>query len=75
MYASFLGISGAWHLAVFDQPAWQGFFRTCNGAAAGRFIFSLPAPEIGVKKFCSFRFAICDFRYKFLKLPIIGFVE
>jgi len=26
MYASFLGISGALHLGVFDQPAWQVLF-------------------------------------------------
>jgi hypothetical protein len=26
MYVSFLGISGALHLAVFDQPAQQMFF-------------------------------------------------
>jgi hypothetical protein len=26
MYASLLGISGALHLGVFDQPAWQVLF-------------------------------------------------
>jgi hypothetical protein len=48
MYASLLGISGALHLGVFDQPAWQVLFSNLLEGQVN-FVAALDIPIAAIK--------------------------